>query len=449
MRSFCITLCALGLVATAVISPLHSRSTHASALRCTMRPGRTVTLLRVERDTTLPVSPTGVDPMSASGVRPGPRDSLLATPGTLMPAARVRLLQLDATTRAVLASSGITDAQPMAFIRAAPYRADCRTIRWTDSVPWVQPGDTGYARATLSPPERWINGVPVLVIPDVWNYPYPRHRGLAYRARPDEVLAPAAAMYSLNTTLERSGPALLGGRFPDDSVTLALALDWARSHLADAELEPVRTIIRESVLQVDWKSVARLPSRLRGTYRVTLQGDTARGEWFFRTHSAPGYSWRGGDSLVSTAALLASPHVGGYALVGLAALTADSLPAADPGGRRSRPLVWLFAEDRPTVPGNATRTTLRGSLEFRLDAAPPTLWDELEVFVPPLDPLMRDALARQGRQLARVQQQPRLRLTLRIDPTGAVRADTTHTQNGKRLRVSLVRIDTVSMKRPF
>jgi hypothetical protein len=62
---------------------------------------------------------------------------------------------------------------------------------------------------------------------------------------------------------------------------------------------------------------------------------------------------------------------------------------------------------------------------------------------------MRDALARQGRQLARVQQQPRLRLTLRIDPTGAVRADTTHTQNGKRLRVSLVRIDTVSMKRPF
>jgi hypothetical protein len=414
-----------------------------------MRPGRTVALLRVERDTTLPVSPVGVDPMSASGVRPGPNDSLLATPGTLMPAARVRLLQLDSTTRAVLARAGITDSQPVALIRAAPYRADCRTIRWTDSVPWVQPGDTGYARATLSPPDRWINGVPVLVIPDVWNYPYPRRRGLAYRARPDEVLAPAAAMYSLNTTLERSGPALLGGRFPDDSVTLALALDWARSNLEVAELEPVRTIIRESVLQVDWKGVARLPSRLRGTYRVTIEGDTARGEWFFRTHNAPGYSWRGGDSVVTTAALVASPHVGGYALVGFAARTADSLPVAYPRGRHTYPLVWLHADDRPTVPGNATRTALRGSLEFRLDAAPTTLWEELEGFVPPLDPLMRDVLARQGRQLPRVQQQPRLSLTLRIDPTGMVRADTTLTRNGKRLRVSLLRIDTVATKRPF
>ena len=44
-----------------------------------------------------------VEPMSFTGIGPGPGDSLLATPTTPMPAARVRLLQLDSTTRASLA----------------------------------------------------------------------------------------------------------------------------------------------------------------------------------------------------------------------------------------------------------------------------------------------------------------------------------------------------------
>jgi hypothetical protein len=153
-------------------------------------PGATLMLLRVERDTTLPISPVQARVMSYSSVPSSAADSLLAGGGTLMPAARVRLLQVDSATRQVFVGAGLTDEQPSAFIRAEPYRADCRIIRWTDSVPWVQRGDTGYARATLAPREDWIGGVPVLVIRDVWNYPYPRQRGLAYGSSSSAALAP-------------------------------------------------------------------------------------------------------------------------------------------------------------------------------------------------------------------------------------------------------------------
>src|SRR5512140_1665458 len=90
-----------------------------SAPLCTLLPGRTLALLRVEKDTTLPFVPTGLQPLSMTGVR-GPADSLLATPGAPMPAGRVRLLQLDSTTRSELAAHGVSDREPMAFVRAAP-----------------------------------------------------------------------------------------------------------------------------------------------------------------------------------------------------------------------------------------------------------------------------------------------------------------------------------------
>ena len=57
-----------------------------------------------------------------SGVRPGPADSNLATPSTPMPAARVHILQMDSATRRILTANGITNDQPTALIRAAPYR---------------------------------------------------------------------------------------------------------------------------------------------------------------------------------------------------------------------------------------------------------------------------------------------------------------------------------------
>jgi hypothetical protein len=410
-------------------------------------PGSTSALVRVEQDTTLPLGTTGVEPMSLSGVRPGPYDSLLATPTTLMPGARVRLLQFDSATRSILAGHGITDVQPLAFIRAAPYRADCKTIRWTDTIPFVVRGEVGYVRATLALREQWIDGVPVLIIPDFWNYPYPRRRGLAINTSPDAVLAPAEALFGLNALLEMPRPASAAVRVHQDSAKRTRALAWARANANAAEFEPVRTLVRRVVLAPDWEVASRIPSRLRGTYRIDMEVAGRPITWFFRTQDLPGYGWRGLDSIQTTAALLASPHVFGYRLVGLAAASRDSLLSAHPRGRV--PLVWLATTDRPTIPDNDARRRLAGILEFTLAAAPESLWDDLEAFVPRQSPRDSAMLARLNRPIPRSQKQPHFPLTLHLDGGGGVHADTTLTAGGRAIRVLLERVDTLSIRRPF
>ena len=316
-------LAAIALVSMAA-SLLNPRSLpDATPPYCSLVPSSTLAVIRVEQDTMLRFAAIASERLLSSGVRAGPGDSLLASPATPMPAARVRLLQLDSTTRAVLASNGVTDSMPIAFVRAAPYRADCQTIRWTDSIPFVERGETGYVRATLSPRESWIGGVPVLVIRDVWHYPYPRRRGLAFDVSPDAPLAPAQAMFSLNAVLEMPRPATSKARTAADSVRRTRALAWARGNSAAAELEPVRTLVRRAVLDPDWRVAERVPSRLRGTYRVDIEVGGERSAWFFRTHDRPGYEWRGPHAQ-ATAELITSPYVAGYRLVGYAAGSPDA-----------------------------------------------------------------------------------------------------------------------------
>lgn len=439
----------IALVSTAALLLKPPSLLYAETRLCTLVPSSTLAVLRVDQDTTLRFAPAALDPMSFSGVRAGPGDSLLATPATPMPAARVRLLQLDSTTRATLASHGVTDSQPVAFIRAAPYRADCRTIRWTDSVPFVERGEVGYVRATLAPREQWIDGVPVLVIADVWNYPYPRRRGLAFNASPDAPLAPAQAMFSLSAVLESPRVASEQARIAADSARRTRALAWARGNSVAAELEPVRTLVRRAVLEPDWLVAERVPSRLRGTYRVDIDVGGERSTWFFRTHDRPGYPWRGSDSLQKTVEMITSPYINGYRLVGYTAGSPDSLFTPEPRGQLRRPLVWLTTDDRPTAPGNDARRALSGMLEFTMAAAPELLWNDLEKFVPKpsaMDSVMR---ARLNRPLPRGEKQPQLPLRVRLDGRGGVRADTTLSSGGRLLRVVLQRIDTVSIRRPF
>ena len=149
---------------TSVTLPTTAPPPLRPASLCTLMPGTTLALVRIEQDTTLPFVPARLDVMSLSQL--GGDDSLVATASTQMPAARVRLLHTDSTTRAVLTSSGAVGKEPIAILRAAPYRADCRAIRWTDTVPFVRRGELGYVRGTLAPREQWIDGVPVIIIPD-------------------------------------------------------------------------------------------------------------------------------------------------------------------------------------------------------------------------------------------------------------------------------------------
>ena len=434
------------LVAAAALFLEQPSLLNAEARLCSLLPGSTLALIRVEQDIMLPAATTRVEPMMSSGVRSGPGDSRLATPTTPMPAARVRLIQLDSASRAILARRGVTDSQPLAFIRAAPYGADCRTVRWTDTTRFVESGDVGYVRAIIAPREQWIDGLPVLVIAEVWDYPYPRRRGLAYNAMPNEPLASAEAMFGLNSVLNVDRTASSRAAF--DSVKRSRALAWARANPVAAELEPARRLLRQAVLESDWEVVSRAPSRLRGSYRVTVDASGKRSTWFFRTYDRPGYGWRNPAAAHMTADLLASPHVDGYRLVGYPAGSPDSLPSASPK-LAVRPLVWLTTSDRPTAPGNDARRVLPGLLEFNLSAAPESLWDDLEVFVPRTsvsDSLMR---ARMNYTITRGQKQPQLPLTIRLDERGGVRADTTLTVGGREIRIVLDRLDTLSIKRPF
>ena len=416
---------------------------------CTRLPGTAIALLRVERDTLLPLSRTTVgEMMSSSGVRPGPHDSLLATPTTLMPAARVRLMKVDSATRAVLMSHGVTDDQPFAYVQSAPYRADCRTVRWTDTVPFAVQGEVGYVRGHLSPPENWVDGKPVFVIPDAWKYPYPRRRGVDFLVSAKAALAPAEAMFSLNAVLEMPRPQSLAVRLEQDSIKRGLAMAWARDNPSAAEMEPVRTLVRRAVLGPDWQTASRMPSRLRGSYRMDIDVEGTRGTMFFRTHDRPGYEWVGLDSAQTTAALLASPHVFGYRLAGLTAASRDSLMTVDPTGFHRAKLVWLGTNDRPTTAGNDASSLLSGFLEFQLAALPETLWNDLEAFVPPTSGKDSAMMAQLNRSIARGDKQARLPLTLMLNGP-ALRADTMHMAKGRRIRIVLERIDTVSVRRPF
>ena len=122
---------------------------------------------------------------------------------------------------------------------------------------------------------------------------------------------------------------------------------------------------------------------------------------------------------------------------------------SQPSGPGKLPFVWLVAADRPTVAGNEARHVLPGQLEFRMAAAPTRLWDILDMFVPPLSRRDSLVLQRMPEIYARENRQPRLPITIRLDRSGSVRADTILTMKGKTLRMSVVRLDTISVDSRF
>jgi hypothetical protein len=213
--------------------------------------------------------------------------------------------------------------------------------------------------------------------------------------------------------------------------------------------EPIRAKVRSAVLAADWDRAEQIPSRLRGSYRVDIQVGGERATWFFRTHDRPVYSWRPSDSLPSTADLIASPHVSGYSLVGYPAGSRDSLPTAPPDSRSRGPRFWLAADDRPTAPGNEARRSLAAQLQLNLAAAPERLWNDLELLIPRWSARDSAMFARTKITIPRGEKHLRIPLTVRLDAPGGVRADTTLVVGGRALRVTLERVDTLSVKRPF
>jgi len=449
----------VGLIGTAVATPGAraaiagvangaATSPAMTARRCTLAPGGVRAVLTVLRDTSLPFAASAQRALSYSAPA-GMADSMLPTADTPMPAARVRLLRLDSATRAAFTAAGIVDPQPEAFIRAAPYRADCRTIKWTDSRPWTQTGDTGYVVATLAPRELWIGDRPVLVIPDVWSYPYPRYPGPSLYPPAQPPLASADALFSYQDWMLRGRGGNVYASLPQDSSRL-LSIAWAQANMAERERDPIRSEIRQAILNGDFARARETPSRFRGTYRVELQSGDRTVAWQFRTVDRPAYRWLDVDTARTIAALIASPHVDGYRLVGYAADSAGAVPEMAPRTAAMRSLLmWLAVADRSTVAGSDTVRAVTGMLEFVRKVAPLEIWSALDAYVPPPDPIAGEMMARMRITRTAGDDQPRLPLTLRVGPDGRASADTTLVRAGQRLRVRLRQLDTVSVRRPF
>ncbi len=435
------------------VSPHASRSmSHIEGLRCSLAPLPTHAVVEVLRDTMLAFG-GGESDVSTSdlGAR---RSGQRLTRDTPMPAGRVRLMALDSATRAQLANEGITAREPEVYLKAAPYGPDCRGVMWRDSTPFVVPGERGYVRAMLTSREAWIGTVPVLLVPDAWSYPYPRRR--PYGVADTATLASPDARFAVELMLFRplrTAAARPGEEEVREQRTRTQVMAWAAQNTTQANREPLRSIVRNFVLESDWRDAERTPSRLRGTYRVEVRVNSAVYIWSFRTQPQLAYRLSEIEAQRSTDDVLASPHIAGYRLVGTAA---DSLGnfAFAPASRANRAsLVWLSVQDRPTAPGNDVRRHITSVLEFVLAGSPREIWDAVEPFAPGLTPRDSLAMERMGRARERGDKQPRLPMTLVLDDAGAVHGDTsfTVTVNGARrqLRVSLLRMDTLTTPRRF
>lgn len=420
--------------------------------RCSQAPGTTLALLEVERDTTLQ-APVVSPELRVSGRGP-------AMISSDMPAARVRLLGVDSLTRDTLAVHGVTAGQPTAYIRAAPYGSDCRPVPWSRVEPFVMTGEVGYVRGWLAPRAQWIGNVPLIVIPEAWQYPYPR-RAPRFGLADTVTLAPARDMFSLQVAIDMPGRPEFADR---ETARLALlarrdrALAWARENAVVAEMEPLRTDIRRAVLDPDFERARAIPSRLRGTYRVEMTVDGTVYRWFFRTVPTPAYQWRNRRTVPTTAELVRSPHIVGYQLVGCGG---DSTYArrCDMDARGVRPsLVWLAAADRPTTPNEEARGVLHAELQYMLRASPESTWNAVEPFITRMSAADSISYARMtGGPLPRRDQQPVVPITLRLDGRGGVGAESTYTYTAggadgmrtHRLTIRMTRLDTLTMPSRF
>ncbi len=414
---------------------------------CTMATGDARLVMRAERDTLMPFVNAPVQVTSASSVRNRPGDPP-ADSQPLMRTARVKVLLLDKASRAILFAAGIRDSQPMAYLQAFTYGADCRPVAWRDTQPFVELGERGYVVAMLTPPPTWIDGLPVFVVTHPRAYPYPLRRDVlaSLLPRPNNPASPEE-VFDFETSVNQRDSTFAGSSF-DDTVRSARAITWAHAHADAREREPIRTDLRNLLMRSDMTRIDQMRSRLRGTYRVSMQtGDTTLA-WWFRTVDKPAYLWRENDERLSTEQMLKAPFAS-YTLVGYAVHDSATLALADlaESSTAHARLVWLSVDDRPSLPGNASRLALTAKLEFRLKVAQEALWPALEVYNKALSKEDSLFFVRIKRPLAREDRQPMLPMTLQITREGALKADTALVRDGRTLRVTVTRTDTIAVVR--
>jgi hypothetical protein len=445
------SLLPVGVLATFALGGTTSPPVNAADTPlCSMASGSSRFVFRAVRDTLLPYYASARVPVnSISSVRPRPGEPS-PTGEPLMRSARVRMLLLDSASRAELAAAGVRDSQPMAYLQAFTYGADCRPVAWRDTQPFIEPGERGYAVARLTPRSAWIDSTPLFVVTHPWAYPYPRRRDVlaallpmpSNRASPEE-------LFDFENTVIQLYPRSFDNT-SDDSLRTARALTWARKHVETRDREPIRTDLRRTLMVSDMRQIERAPSRLRGTYRVTMQTHDTTLIWWFRTVDKPAYRWQENDDLMSTERMLAEPYAS-YSLVGFAVQDSTALARAGLASASTRDarLVWLATDDRPSLPGNDARRELRAQLTLQLKVVPQLHWPSVEPYNQALSAVDSALFVRIKRPLAREDRQPTLPMTVNIGRDGTPSADTTLVRDGRRLRVTIVRTDTISVVREW
>jgi len=363
----------------------------SSALRCTMVEGP-LAMLGVVADTLQrPLVSVQAQAMSASyGLPPGPGAEW--TPESPMPTAVVRVSGLNPAARDSLAALGVTDATPTVVVQARPYGADCRTLLWTDSQPWVVPTDAPqyFSSLQLAPRQAWIDGRPTFVVQGGWQTPYPqRLSGLAaglmapptYRelAAPltRDSLLPAATMFSYDSAVRRAGP-----RQPpavDD------VLAWARANRAAADREPMRSRIKRALLNADLERARPMTSAFAGTWQLLVRRDDEVWGADFRTRAYPQSVWY--DDEVSVLELIDGAGITGYSLSAYGAGPDGALPtdwrvAMRPSAPGVRPATFTLAvADRITAVASSPPDEMRGELRFQRRSVPEAMWSVLDPWV--------------------------------------------------------------------
>ena len=316
-------------------------------------------------------------------------------------------------------------------------------------------GDDGYVVATLAPRKLWIGGTPVFVVSETWQYPYPARRGMLGMTALDPVamkgpLASATAMFDFEEQMGPGRDAL--GYAGADSSAGSRAIAFARSHPDDSERLPLRDLIRQSVLRPEFARVRTLPSRFRGTWQVRLTTGDSSVTYWFRTPRQAFSSWQAADSGRTTADIVRAPFVGGYVLLGYPALTRDSLAPANDSTRRPPGGLWFSVADRPGMPGNERQDRISMQLEFQLRTVPAWLWPVLDDYLRQrsrADSIL-SARVRARSVIPRANQQAQFPvITMRRGVGEVYSADTTFVRSQRTLRLTVTRVDTLSLRSTF
>jgi hypothetical protein len=112
---------------------------------------------------------------------------------------------------------------------------DCKTIPWTASAGWMEPGKRGLFHGALRDPADWVDGVPTLDVTQPWAQPYPDDVILQHQDGP---LLTADEALELVETLPTYEEYRAGGER-----AWARLRDWVRDHPALACRYPATEVL--------------------------------------------------------------------------------------------------------------------------------------------------------------------------------------------------------------